>query len=395
MHLGLYIHIPFCRKKCDYCGFYSVPLQDYINYNINYAEIDNYISILIKELRERSGELEKFDVDTIYFGGGTPSLLSHSQLGVIINEIYRSYKITDKEIEFTIECNPDDFSIDKVKEYKRLGVNRIVLGVQTTDAKLHSVIGRSACLGNLARHSLAKMLSDYTGIRDIVHCIDMIVGIPGQTEDDLERELNRITSYRFEHISAYTLSIEPGTPLAKRAHAGHAHTQRLNDMQRVLLEQTIDHFTGAGYEHYEVSNYALPAHQSKHNIKYWKFLPYAGFGPGAHSFYNGERYYNMNSVNEYIKSGGNVRQNDARTKNSEIVEYILSGMRLNSGISFRDMENTLNIKVPGRLINICKEMNDGGLLRITASGDDSLISFTRNGFFQMDSLIFKMTEMFL
>jgi oxygen-independent coproporphyrinogen III oxidase len=387
MNLGLYIHIPFCRKKCDYCSFYSIPLKNYKSADINYAdqEMDKYISILVKELRSRSKELENFEVDTIYFGGGTPSLLSPSQLGIISKEIYRSYKVSGNAIEFTVECNPDDFSVEKINEFKRSGVNRIVLGVQTTDAGLHTVIGRTACLCN------PDILSDFAGIQDIEHCIDMILGIPGQTKHELGRELKQILSYGFEHISAYTLSIEKNTPLAKR----YPQAQHYNDMQRTMLELAIDRFTNAGYDHYEVSNYALPLHQSKHNMKYWKFLPYAGFGPGAHSFYNGERYYNKNSADEYMRTDGNIRQKDIRTKNSEIVEYILSGMRLTAGISTKDFEDKLKIKFPERLMEICHDLKKNGLLQISESGDDMVIYFTRNGFFQMDGLIYKMTEMFL
>jgi oxygen-independent coproporphyrinogen III oxidase len=387
MNLGLYIHIPFCRKKCDYCSFYSVPLQNYKSCDINYSDkdIDSYISILLKELRGRKDELKNYDIDTIYFGGGTPSLLSPSQLGTVINEIRKFYKFNSSRVEFTVECNPDDFSIQKINEYKGLGVNRFVLGVQTTNARLHSAIGRSARLCN------PKMLSEFAGINEIEHCIDIILGIPGQTENDLESELKQIISYGFEHISAYTLSIEKGTPLAAR----HANSLDHNDLQRTMLELAIDILTQAGYDHYEVSNYCLPSHQSKHNMKYWEFLPYAGFGPGAHSFYSGERYYNTNSVNDYIRTDGDIRQQDIRTKNSEIVEYILSGMRLSAGISKKDFEDKLKITFPERFVAVCNEMKKSGLLRITENGDDMEICFTRNGFFQMDGLIYEMTEMFL
>jgi len=384
LDLGLYIHIPFCRKKCDYCNFYSIPLIN--NSSSNKTKIiDDYIRALLFEIRERSFELNNYTVDTIYFGGGTPSLLSPDQISTLLNEIYCYFKIHSNDLEISIECNPDDFSIKKIDEYKKTGVNRVVLGVQTLSERLHSILGRSASLCG------KRLLSEFISIQNIAHCIDLIIGIPGQTENDLLQELYDVTSCGFEHISAYTLSIEKDTPISKRITTLHS----LNDFQRILLEKTIDIFTAAGYLHYEVSNYARPSYASKHNLKYWKFLPYAGFGSAAHSFYNGERYYNIKSVEEYIRNTGNIRQKDIRTKNSEIVEYLMSGMRLTEGISIKDFEDKINITIPKDLLNKLNIMKIKGLLEIKEEDTDKIIRFTKAGFFQMDNLIYEMTEIFL
>ncbi|MBN2401649.1 MAG: radical SAM family heme chaperone HemW [Spirochaetes bacterium] len=381
--LGLYIHIPFCREKCDYCSFYSVPL---INYRSNYCNeiINDFIDILLIELEERSTGLSNYIADTVYFGGGTPSLLNPTQIGRILNTVNRFFKM-DKMPEITVECNPGDFSIKKLKEYQELGVNRVVLGVQTMNAKLHSAIGRSADI------CTDRLLSDFAGFPDIVHCIDIIIGIPGQAGNDLLKELNEITCYGFEHISAYTLSIEQNTPLYKR----YIPDRDFNDLQRELLETTIDYFINAGYIHYEVSNYALPLYESKHNLKYWMFIPYAGFGPGAHSFYNGERFYNPNSIEKYFKYKGRILQKDERTKNSEIVEYILSGLRLSYGISLTDFKNKLQIIVPDKLYEKFIELKARDFMNIEESNNDTIVRFTKSGFFQMDGLIYEMVEMFL
>jgi oxygen-independent coproporphyrinogen III oxidase len=383
MDLGLYIHIPFCRKKCDYCSFYSVPLPDY-PYPAGKEYLNKYIETLLTELKSRSSELKDFTVDTIYFGGGTPSLLDPFQLEKIINSVNSLFRL-HKNPEITVEFNPDDFSADKINSFVSQGVNRIVMGVQSMNERLHSVIGRTAGVIN------EKLLSDFASIKSITHCIDMIVGIPGQTESGLLNELKKIVQYKFEHISAYTLSIGQNTPLYKRCKPVPA----LNDMQRVMLEKSIDFFTAEGYKHYEVSNYALPLHESKHNLKYWKFLPYAGFGPGAHSFYYGERYFNPDSVDYYIKNEGRMLQKDERTKNSEIVEFILSGLRLTDGISVKDFESKLNIEMPDELFEKFSELKNKEFLYINELKNDTIVRFTRNGFFQMDGLIYEIVERYL
>jgi oxygen-independent coproporphyrinogen III oxidase len=383
MNLGLYIHIPFCRKKCDYCSFYSIPLADYINTSEN-NYIENYIDILLIEVKERSSEFKDYIVDTIYIGGGTPSLMTPAQLNKILSAIHTLFKL-ENNLEITIEYNPDDFSIEKIKEYINLGINRIVLGMQTMNTRLHSILGRSACVCS------KKMLSDFAGIPDISHCVDIITGIPGQTENELLKELSEIAYYRFEHISAYILSIEPNTPLFKK----NISSPGLNNIQRILLESTINFLVNAGYSHYEVSNYALPFYESKHNMKYWKFLPYAGFGPAAHSFYKGKRFYNRNSVEEYIKHRGSILQKDERTKKSEIVEYIFSGLRLAEGISINDFENKLSLKIPKKLYDKFIELKKKHLLDVEDSNNDTIIRFTGSGFFQMDGLIYEIVEMFL
>ena len=383
MKLGLYIHIPFCRKKCDYCSFYSIPFS-IASKSLKEYDLEKYIDTLILELKERTPELKKFSVDTVYIGGGTPSLMTPAQLDKILDTVYRLLNI-EKNPEITVEYNPDDFSAKKIIEYIKLGINRIVLGVQSTNKESHSILGRSA---GICSH---EMLSKFAGIPDITHCVDIIIGIPGHREIDLEHELNRIASYRFEHISAYTLSIEQNTPLYKR----YVPVNDFNEMQRLQLERTIEFLTNTGYSHYEVSNYALPGFESKHNLKYWKFLPYAGFGPGAHSFYSGQRYYNSNSIEEYISRKGKILVKDERTRNSEIVEYIMSGLRLTDGISFNDFKEKLGFAIPEELHGKLIQLKNKKFIDIKNNGNDICVRFTGNGFYQMDGLIYEIVEMYL
>ena len=383
MKLGLYVHIPFCRKKCDYCSFYSIPLSPHGKKTLGF-DLENYIDILISEIKERSCEFKDYTVDTIYIGGGTPSLMTPGQLNKILDTVYAVFNI-DHNPEITVEYNPDDFSVKKIRDYVNIGVNRIVLGVQSMNTKLHSVLGRSAGICG------SEMLSEFAGIPDLSHCVDFIIGIPGQTRPDLEFELKEITNYKFEHISAYTLTIEQNTPLQKR----YVPSQDFSEIQMHHLVNTIKFLTKAGYSHYEVSNYALPGFESKHNLKYWKFLPYAGFGPGAHSFYNGHRYYNFNSIEEYVARKGKILIKDERTRNSEIVEYTMSGLRLTEGISLNDFKEKLGFGIPENLYSKIIQLNKKQLLDVKKSGKDTFIKFTGKGFYQMDGLIYEIVEMYL
>lgn len=286
-------------------------------------------------------------------------------------------------IEITLECNPEDFSIERIHEYKSIGINRIVLGVQTISRDLHSAIGRSSIICD------DGLLADYFCFKGIIHCIDMITGIPGQAEEDVTEFFN-MCNHGFEHISVYTLGIERGTPLHNRMRIDPT----LEDMQRDLFEKTDKILKKRGYIHYEVSNYALPMFESKHNLKYWKFLPYVGFGAGAHSFYKGERFYNPSSISKYLEDDS-LPIKDERTNSSKIVEYIFTCMRLREGISMNDFERKLGVRVPKELMNRFRKMEGQDSLEIEESEKDIIIRFSRESFFLMDSLIYEMTEMLL
>lgn len=383
MNLGIYIHIPFCRKKCDYCSFYSIPVSK--DRSTDSELISLYIKSLLSEIERRKAELSDYIVDTIYIGGGTPSLTDPLHIERIIGEIHKSFKMSGTKPEVSLELNPDDFSMQKVSDYKRSGINRVILGVQTFNKRLHKILGRSSAPAGI------NLAGEFISIPGIEHCLDLIIGIPGQTREDLLSDLNAVSLYRPEHISAYTLSIEANTPISARIRPDES----FNDKQAGMLIDTIDFFKNAGYSHYEVSNYALPSCESRHNLKYWKFLPYAGFGAGAHSFYNSARYYNPDSVEEYIKSNGSIRRKDPRTKNSELVEYILSGMRLTDGITVNDLQNKLRIEMPSELMRKFKDMQNDGLIVIEEKQGNIQIKFSREGFLKMDSLIYEMTEIYL
>ncbi len=384
MKLGIYIHIPFCRSKCDYCSFYSIPVSSLDTGTFTALEA-RYTDKLCYEIETRSAGSAGYSIDTIYFGGGTPSLLAPSEIARIIMHIKNMFAVDPGGLEITLECNPEDFSAERCDEYRYAGVNRIVLGVQTLNEKLHNTIGRSA------RICTDSMLDDFFSIPDIVHCIDVITGIPGQTWPELRAEIKKLTGYRPEHISAYILSIEKGTPLSGRL----KNSDTLGDLQKCLFRDMIRLIEEEGYRHYEVSNFALPSFESRHNMKYWKYMQYAGFGAAAHSFYGNSRFYNNQTVWEYINDPNIRTIRDERGKNSEIAEYILTGLRLREGISLSDFEQKLGFPMPDNVFEEFKKLSREGLIVENISGNDISFRFTLEGLFVLDSLIFRLVEPYL
>jgi oxygen-independent coproporphyrinogen III oxidase len=380
MKLGIYIHIPFCRIKCDYCSFYSIPVAHLADEERD-SIISRYINRILEEIDGRARSSHQDCVDTIYFGGGTPSIIDPKDIKRIVDKIESGFSV-DKDAEITLECNPEDFSIERICEFRGVGINRIALGIQTLDEGLRGTIGRRANLCSV------KLLDDFFSIEGIIHCVDIIIGIQGQTESSLLGELDIICAYAPEHISAYLLSVEKGTALYDR----FKPVSEFDESQVALFKTTMDKLKGRGYRHYEVSNYSIPGYESRHNMKYWRFLPYLGFGAGAHSFYSGERYYNSMSVMEYNNSKEFHLARDARSKNSEMAEYILTSMRLLDGMSLKDFENKLAVPIPDKVYNRLIEMRDNGYLDMKVTGDHEIFSLTDKGLFLMDSIIYDITE---
>lgn len=278
---SLYIHIPFCGSKCAYCSFYSMP--------VGKQPVDEFIEAIGKEWLMRRHELDK-DPETIYIGGGTPSLLTPGRF----ERLCAFLPVSDRVEEFTVEANPDDVTLEKAAVWKRCGVNRVSMGVQSLqDIELRAV-GR--------RHDSAMAVAAYrilrnAGIDNI--SLDLIFGLPSQTFASWKNSVDRIVTIRPEHLSAYMLSVEQGTRLYARMLKGEFHEhdeETLVRMYDYLCEQAAQ----SGYEHYEISNFALPAHRAVHNSNYWKFRPYVGLGPSAHSFDGHCRRVNCSSLKTYL-----------------------------------------------------------------------------------------------
>lgn len=381
MKYGLYLHVPFCRDKCDYCNFYSVPINRlYDSYDI----VSDYTERVILEIGNRLKNFKGDTLDTIYFGGGSPSLLRVEEVAAILKAISNEIDF-DNKIEITVEMNPEDSHSEKINGYAEAGVNRIVLGVQTLNQKVHSHIGRSSGLCN------AAVLDEFFETEGINHCIDIISGVPDQDEIDLMGDLDHIIEYRPAHISAYMLSIEKETPLYQRME----YTPKVEETQRMIFEKTISRLKEEGYNHYEISNYALPGKQSLHNMKYWKFLPYIGVGPGAHSFIDDVRYINTQDVEEYLKSRSENLIEDRRKKSSLIVEYFLTGLRLLEGISIFDLEKRLDTVIPDTVHTSIKKLTRSGLLKVYDEGTGLRVKLSEEGLFFADSVIYQVVESIL
>jgi oxygen-independent coproporphyrinogen-3 oxidase len=377
MTSGIYIHVPFCRSKCDYCGFYSIPVgrSDVV------AEIpDSFVRGLSREIASRARDCGIERADTVYFGGGTPSLLSVGQVAEILAQL-RSLVELGPGTEITLEMNPADVARDALSGFVDAGVNRIVLGVQTLSERLHRLIGRSC------EPCTVPVLKTFFAASGITHCVDVITGIPSQTAAELRHDIGVIAGFRPSHISAYLLSVEKNTPLSLRYAPSEYETE-----QACMFELTAELLAERGYERYEISNYALPGCESRHNMKYWRYEPYIGFGPGAHSFIGNERYINTMTVEEYFHAERVVLQHDVRTSRSAAVEYILTGLRLLRGMSIREMEERLVFHLPDSVLDRISKAESDGLVAVTANDGDRTIRLTSKGIMIADRVIYGIVE---
>ncbi len=283
---GIYIHIPFCRKKCIYCDFYSVSDSD--------GRIQPFVNALCLEIKRCDADTSDWIIDTCFFGGGTPSLLNAKQLEQILSALESRFGIC-RFSEFTMEVNPGEVSDNTLNSFRSLGVNRLSIGIQ-------SLV--SAELKTLTRiHTADEAISAVTSARNVefenISC-DLIYGIPGQTQDSWMNSLRSIIDLKPEHISAYILTVEKDTPLYNLEKNNIIHLPSDSD---VLDNVQITNHTlsDAGYHRYEISNYAKPGKTCKHNLHYWRIEPYLGFGPSAHSFDGTHRWANISELSQYIQ----------------------------------------------------------------------------------------------
>lgn len=285
---GIYVHIPFCARRCIYCGFFST---------VREAEAACYIDALCTELRQRKAYLQDASVTTVYFGGGTPSRLTPDQIGQVIAEIRQTYGLDSLE-ELTVECNPDDITSDYVSALRALGVNRISMGVQTFNNDLLRFLGR--------RHTASQAIGAVQACHDAgIHnvSIDLMYGLPGQTPAIQQQDLETATSLNVQHISSYCLSFEEGSSL-DRMRRENRIVPADDDTCAAMYERMCSHLRSAGFEHYEISNFCLPGYNSRHNSSYWDGTPYMGIGAGAHSYNGRSRQWNPNDLDAYMSGIG-------------------------------------------------------------------------------------------
>ncbi len=321
---GLYIHIPFCVKKCPYCDFFSIEAR-------SPEIISEYISALIKEIGFNKERLPR--VRTVYIGGGTPSILNPDQFTFLMDNLWK-YLIPSRIIEFTVEANPGTVDRQKLRILKEHGVTRISLGVQSFKERELRLLGRS--------HSLRDVLQAIEEINalNLDLSIDLIYGLPFQNLDDWVQNLAQAIEIDPGHVSAYELTVEEGTPFCLEISSGRIQKPSDEDIVR-MYEYAVHYLKEKGYIHYEVSNFARPGRECLHNINYWKRGEYIGLGAGAHSFFEGIRRENFNDLMAYINSVylGRLpyKKVSKLSLEDEFMELVMLGLRMKEGISIDEI----------------------------------------------------------
>ena len=347
---GIYIHVPFCRSFCKYCDFYSITDES--------PKVD-FVEAIIREAELRSGYLEGEPVETIYFGGGTPSLLTVIQLKSILDTIRTKMKVSG-DPEITVEVNPDDVAEGYFASLKGIGVNRISLGVQSWDDKRLKYLGRRH---NAAQSAEALGLVFREGIKNV--SVDLIFGVPGMTTADLKQDLEKTMSYPVTHISAYHLTIENGTRLAAMKEKGKL-TETDEETSNAMFTLLGNLCRENGFIQYEISNFALEGFMSKHNSSYWKQVPYLGLGPSAHSFNRRSRQWNVSDVRTYISSvaGGSVQfEREELDRLTVFNEYVMTALRTMWGIDLSHVETFYDKELHDYLVNMSGKYIRYGMMK--------------------------------
>jgi oxygen-independent coproporphyrinogen III oxidase len=347
---GIYIHAPFCKKLCFYCDFYHIISSD-----------DNsaFIDALKKEALLRQEYLGAETVSTIYFGGGTPSVFSIRELGTILNHINKLFRI-EANCEITIELNPDDVSSDYLRGLKKMNINRISLGIQSwrdSDLKMLNRRHDSAQATTALRETIKAGFENVT--------IDLIYGIPGMSQREWASNLDISFSFDIKHLSAYHLTIEPGTVFGKMLEKGlinEIDEDDSNSLFNILIEKA----ESAGFIHYEISNFGKPGYFSIHNSNYWKQVNYLGLGPSAHSFNGYSRQWNIRDLQNYIKSvisGKSFFESEKLDIKARFNEYIMTSLRTMWGIDLEYVERSFEKEGYDYVVNLAGKFIDYGLMK--------------------------------
>lgn len=369
---GLYIHIPFCKRKCNYCDFYLIT-----NLNI----LDRFLQNLEKEIIFQSEKYRDYNFDTIFIGGGTPSLLSAKQIDNILNTLYKCYNISDG-CEITNEANIEDFiNPENLESFRNIGINRMSFGVQSfIDDELKFLTREHTSKQAIEVIEKAKKYFDNISI-------DLIYSLPDKKKSNLEKTLNKVLELEIPHVSAYTLIFEKETPiynLMERKKIKKNNDKFESELYLTFSEKLIE----AGYEHYEVSNYAKKGFESKHNLKYWEYENYLGFGPSAHSFFNGKRWSNFRNI---IKYNISLQKNELAVENEHTLsteesktEFIMLGLR-SKGVNLKRYKELFGKEFSDEFtnsLNILAKENLG-------NKKNNYFSLTEKGYLMVDEICAK------
>ncbi len=363
---GIYVHIPFCKQICHYCDFYKVS---------NLQKTGKFIEAVLKEIDVKKNYLNE-TVETVYFGGGTPSLLSVEDLQIILNKLQSNFTISGNA-ELTIELNPEDASPEYYRNIKRIGFNRLSIGVQSFNDRISRFLNRRHT-ANTAHQSIE--LAYKAGFNNI--SADLIYGIPNQSITDFVSDLNYIKKYNIVHLSAYHLGIEQNTYFGKLKKLNKIHeiSESLSEEFFYTLSDWADN---NGYEHYELSNFAYNKQYSQHNKNYWFHVPYLSFGASAHSFVNNQRHFNIANLNKYINavlSGKEFYEVDEVLDYNLFNEYIMLRLRTKWGFCLEDVRSKFGEKYVSHCKKVMSKFEQSG--HLTYQNDN--IRLTTKGFFASD-----------
>lgn len=332
--LSIYIHIPFCKKKCLYCDFPSFSGCENI--------YEDYVNSLVSELVDNSREYSEFEIATIFIGGGTPTVLPPKQLGRILDAVLNKFNVRN-DAEITIEANPGTVNAQIFKELRSMYINRLSFGVQAWQNSLLKSLGRI--------HDNETFVRNFNEARNVgfknISC-DLMFSLPNQTLSHWEETLEKIMRLNPEHISAYSLIIEDGTPFKEMYEKGmFKATDEVLDREMYYLAKEM--LKDKGYNQYEISNFAKQDFESRHNIVYWKTEEYLGFGLGAHSYVGGERFHNTYAMADYINAKGNIvklrEEIEILSKEEKMEEFMFMGLRMTNGISISEFKKRFNTDV--------------------------------------------------
>lgn len=367
---GIYVHIPFCKSRCIYCGFFSTVLLGLRS---------QYVDAVCKEISIQKNYLDTDNIQTIYFGGGTPSQLQLEKIEQILDKIYNTFTIL-KEPEITIEINPDDITEHYTEGLRKLPINRISLGIQTfKDQTLHFTNRRHTSQKAI---EAVKMLQE-NGFTNI--SIDMMFGFPNQTMEEWEKDINQALLLKIQHISAYSLMYEEGTKLYNLLH--NNKIQEIDENLSLAMYQTLmTRLKEAGFDHYEISNFSLPGYYSRHNSSYWDSSTYLGIGAGAHSFNGTLRKWNVNDIRIYIDGINNnktISEYETLTTEQKFNEMVMTRLRTANGLNLNIIQNIFGDSFYNHLTNAAKPYYNNGLLQ----EEKNIMKLTNKGIYVSNDII--------
>jgi len=366
---GLYIHIPFCEFKCVYCDFYSASDKEIL--------IPEFIKALILEIEQCQVKTQDLEIETIFIGGGTPSLLKSKYIDLIVNALHKKHNIENVK-EFTIEANPDEAPKERLKDLLKLGINRLSIGVQSMNPNILRFLTRT--------HSPNEVFNTFQNARDVgfknINC-DLIYSIPNQSWSTWYKDLKEIIELKPEHISAYTLTLEKETQLFKSMKENKISMPRDEQRSKWFFD-TCNILKNNYFMLYEISNFSKKGYECQHNLNYWKILPYVGYGPSAHSYDGTKRWQNINSIDSYIKKlkshKSPIHFSETINKRSKTNEIIGFGLRTTSGILVDKIPKVYSQKFKKNLKNVLNKWEKAIIV------DKNFIKLNQNGLLYADSI---------